>query len=271
MRQVRDYKELKLTVGSPFILEAWVQGSALDKAQAHRVAPYWYPSLVIIRQWDMTGEVAKAELGLMGPRLNAHIYRPDQGVELIGLALAPEALIALFNVRSDEVMDAFIPLSNPGFRQMEWADAIIDMAEGGMEAPYLLSAMTKMVHAQPLNHNATHKSSKNNKIAECMRASHGRTPIKVLAEHFDICERALHRDFTARLGISPKAYARLLRFNGLLKDLDLNPDKSWAMRALDFGLSDQAHLNREFAHWMGVAPRQIAQERRYGLSDFSKN
>ncbi|WP_019961796.1 AraC family transcriptional regulator [Woodsholea maritima] len=271
MRQVRDYKELNFSTRSPFILEAWVQGSRLHKAQAHRVAPYWYASLVIVRHWVPSGDVSKLEFGLMGPRLKAHIYQPDQGVELIGLALAPEALIALFNLRSDEVMDAFISLTDTSLVESDWAWPILNKAQQGFDAPGLLADMAQAVLSSLSNHNTAIKSSKNNKIAEFMRLDGGQAPIKALAAHFEVCERGLHRDFTARLGIGPKAYARLLRFNALLKDLDLNPAKSWAMRALDFGLSDQAHLNREFAHWIGVAPRQAAHERRHGVSDFSKN
>ncbi|MEH6421359.1 helix-turn-helix domain-containing protein [Pseudomonas sp. CGJS7] len=68
-----------------------------------------------------------------------------------------------------------------------------------------------------------------------------------------------HRRFIAGFrdlaGLTPKRYARVLRFKGLLAALAATPRPDWAQLALDAGYFDQSHLIREFREFAGVSPR----------------
>lgn len=68
-----------------------------------------------------------------------------------------------------------------------------------------------------------------------------------------------HRRFIAGFrdaaGLSPKRYARVLRFKRLLQALAATPRPDWAQLALDGGYFDQSHLIREFREFAGVSPR----------------
>lgn len=56
-------------------------------------------------------------------------------------------------------------------------------------------------------------------------------------------------------GLSPKRYARVLRFKRLLQALAASPRPDWAQLALAAGYFDQSHLIRDFREFTGVAPR----------------
>jgi len=74
-----------------------------------------------------------------------------------------------------------------------------------------------------------------------------------------------HRHFIAlfrrAVGLSPKLYCRVLRFQRALGRVALDRTASWAAIALEAGYSDQAHFHRDFVEFAGVTPtayRRIA-------------
>lgn len=71
-----------------------------------------------------------------------------------------------------------------------------------------------------------------------------------------------HRHFIAAFheaaGLTPKRYARVLRFKRLLAALAATPRPEWARLALEAGYCDQSHLIREFREFAGVTPSEYS-------------
>lgn len=73
--------------------------------------------------------------------------------------------------------------------------------------------------------------------------------------------RHLALTFTRAVGISPKSYQRLRRFNRVLEHFHRSKTSSFAEAAAAYGYADQAHMNREFVRFTGLTPgsyRRIA-------------
>ena len=62
--------------------------------------------------------------------------------------------------------------------------------------------------------------------------------------------------FREAVGLTPKAYCRVQRFQHVLKRASAGGAIDWAAVALDSGYCDQSHLNREFRAFAGVTPGQ---------------
>lgn len=60
--------------------------------------------------------------------------------------------------------------------------------------------------------------------------------------------------FERSVGLTPKRYARVLRFHTLVEQLAGQPRIDWAQAAADAGYADQAHLTREFRRLAGITP-----------------
>jgi AraC-like DNA-binding protein len=60
--------------------------------------------------------------------------------------------------------------------------------------------------------------------------------------------------FRAEIGLAPKVYCRLRRFQQVLWRLAASRDVPWGELALSLGYADQAHFNREFREFAGVTP-----------------
>lgn len=81
-----------------------------------------------------------------------------------------------------------------------------------------------------------------------------------VAEALGVSERHLRRVFSDVVGLSPKAYFKLIRFERALKAAKDGRDSSWSDIAVDAGYYDQAHLITDFRSIAGATPREFLAE-----------
>ncbi|MCF2716621.1 helix-turn-helix domain-containing protein [Paenibacillus sp. UKAQ_18] len=97
--------------------------------------------------------------------------------------------------------------------------------------------------------------------------SGGSVGVKELAEREAISERQLNRKFGQWIGISPKKFSEVVRFQSVLHSIQSGGDLDWAELALKHSFFDQAHLIRDFRRFYGDSPLTAAKDLRK-LSDF---
>src|SRR5947207_3252054 len=85
----------------------------------------------------------------------------------------------------------------------------------------------------------------------------GRIPVAELAAGTGWSHRHLASRFRQQVGLSPKAYGRVLRFQRAVARLGRAP---LADLAASCGYYDQAHLNRDFRELAGTTPTDLAAE-----------
>ncbi|MGO4950752.1 helix-turn-helix domain-containing protein [Paenibacillus sp. S25] len=97
--------------------------------------------------------------------------------------------------------------------------------------------------------------------------SAGSVGVKELAECEAISERQLNRKFGQWIGISPKKFSEVVRFQSVLHSIQSGGDLDWTELALKHSFFDQAHLIRDFRRFYGDSPLTAAKDLRK-LSDF---
>lgn len=73
-------------------------------------------------------------------------------------------------------------------------------------------------------------------------------------------QKHLITQFRRYLGLTPKYYQRILRFNDILRFLQSDHRPAWAAVAHHCGFTDQSHFIREFRHFSGFSPQQFVDE-----------
>jgi AraC-like DNA-binding protein len=81
--------------------------------------------------------------------------------------------------------------------------------------------------------------------------------------------------FTEEVGLTPKLYCRIRRFQGVLRQVRGAGRVAWARAALDAGYFDQAHCVRDFRAFSGLSPTAYLRNwgehlRRVPLADRGK-
>lgn len=87
-----------------------------------------------------------------------------------------------------------------------------------------------------------------------LEASAGNLSLGALAAEFDLTPKGLIALFREHTGLTPKLAARIVRFEGALRELRSGTLASLADLAAAAGYADQAHFTREFADFTGTTP-----------------
>ncbi|HVY45820.1 MAG TPA: helix-turn-helix domain-containing protein, partial [Minicystis sp.] len=84
--------------------------------------------------------------------------------------------------------------------------------------------------------------------------------VHVIAGDLGVSERHLRRLFRDAVGVGPKAFAKLARFDRALRAAREDQRAGWASIAAAAGYYDQAHLIAEFRAIAGATPRALLLE-----------
>lgn len=87
-----------------------------------------------------------------------------------------------------------------------------------------------------------------------LQRSHGRIAIGRLADDLSVSRKRLIARFHDQIGLPPKTIGRIYRFNRMLAHLQRPKRPSLAELADACGYYDQAHFNRDFRDFAGMAP-----------------
>jgi AraC-like DNA-binding protein len=98
-------------------------------------------------------------------------------------------------------------------------------------------------------------------LGKFARAPHIRSVLEV-AKEAGLSRRRFAQLFREQVGLTPKLYCRVHRFQGVLRQIALRAPVDWADLALAGGYCDQAHLANEFRSFSGISPSSyLAGER----------
>lgn len=94
-----------------------------------------------------------------------------------------------------------------------------------------------------------------------------------LADQACLSPKQFYNLFTQRMGISPKLYARIARFDRSVKLKNAQPTKDWLSIALELGYHDYQHLVRDYKEFTHLTPTLFNQreshapERSFGRAE----
>ena len=97
--------------------------------------------------------------------------------------------------------------------------------------------------------------------------TNGRTTIRELLGEIGWSEKHFARQFTRDIGVTPKMFARILRFHRAVRTLT-RADMRLVDLALDCGYFDQAHFARDFREFAGVTASELLASQRPDGSGF---
>ncbi|MBI1342734.1 MAG: helix-turn-helix domain-containing protein [Terrimonas sp.] len=69
--------------------------------------------------------------------------------------------------------------------------------------------------------------------------------------------RQFERNFLTRVGISPKLFIRIVRFEQAMKIKNEFPEKNWAAIAMECGYADSSHLLKDFKSFADFPPSEF--------------
>lgn len=86
------------------------------------------------------------------------------------------------------------------------------------------------------------------------------TKYNKIIEEYGATQKHLIDQFKRFVGLKPKEFQRILRFNDILKLIQEKEQITWTDVAYSCGYSDQSHFIKEFKHFSGFNPREFIKE-----------
>jgi AraC-like DNA-binding protein len=89
---------------------------------------------------------------------------------------------------------------------------------------------------------------------EMFGKNQARPTVREAAKYLGLSQRRFIQVFKAEVGITPKLFSRIQRFQQTRTLIQHNPSINWADLAVDLGYFDQSHFIREFIEFSGLSP-----------------
>ena len=179
---------------------------------------------------------------------------------------------AVIEIAIWELTDSAIPLEDLSrrlFREFEWVRDLSSMTKAAAALDSILNAFAERacIDYDPVSYAVSN-----------LERTDGLISIREIADHIGWSTRQLQRRCKDTVGISPKLFGRMQRFQGVFRTME-DAASEWVNAAVRCGYYDQAHLIRDFREFPGKTPtalldqeidlsRRFVQPRR--MSHFSK-
>jgi AraC-like DNA-binding protein len=178
---------------------------------------------------------------------------------MIGVHFRPGGASALLGVPCSELADAHVNLASL------WGEAFAaELRERLCEAPThhvrfrrLEGALMRRLHAQSRQHPVVPFA------LDCFTRPGVHASVQDVARQFGLSYRRFLTIFTDEVGLSPKLYCRILRFQQAHALAQRTGHIDWAQLALECGFFDQSHLANEFRKLSGLTPTEYQRKIRH--------
>lgn len=87
-----------------------------------------------------------------------------------------------------------------------------------------------------------------------IRLTSGNVSLKKIADKLGISQKQLERRFKAKIGLPPKQFSQIIRFQTVLKKIKKNGMSDLLSVIYDCGFYDQSHFIKEFKSFTGTTP-----------------
>ena len=186
---------------------------------------------------------------LCGPRSEPFVIDTAQQDRVFGIQFCPGGTFPFFHAPCREFENRDVDLD------LLWRDAADHLREQLMEAPSaedmfqvaeaaLLARLVRPLELHPAISYA----------ARSFSTRPHRAKVAAVVDSIGLSHRRFLQIFTDQIGMTPKAFCRVQRFQRVLRQINAAPHVDWLQLALDCGYYDQAHFIHDFQSFSGFSP-----------------
>lgn len=200
----------------------------------------------------------------LGGTMTAYgILQGDPGCTLTGIRFWPGAVYALFSQTMEPLVDSTIEFPDEELcilmQQTENLDGRLNL--------WLNKRSTEPTVQTAGKYDFIY-------LRKRMYDSGGQVTVEELADEMCVSNRTLQRIFKKNVGIPPKDFLRIIRFQEVLKRLqilrsenELSAEKESLLQvAFELGYYDHGHLTNEFKKYSGILPSELSLFYKTGIS-----
>ncbi|WP_436517590.1 DUF6597 domain-containing transcriptional factor [Ekhidna sp. To15] len=233
------------------VKEYWVFENDDPAIHTQKIIPDGYSEIIIhygeSYRINLSGTWESQSSLLFSSQISKFFFLENTGKSgMVGIKLHPTAFYQLFHLDVSPFTDKVLEL-----------EAIIgDPATELRTSTHGNSIAHRVELVEKWMKNQLQNLQPQPKIDQCIKEiheSHGMIDIEQMADHVQLSTRQLERLFKKIIGLTPKFYCRIIRFNYIFEVIKDQKD-SWIRTALQSGFFDQSHFIKNFKEFTGEEP-----------------
>ena len=246
----------------PYVSMLWLLERYVATHTRERALPTGHIGLVINLaddRWSLyaPGDLTRAERlsgSLVGGATDRYtILDPREQAASMGAQFTATGAAALLGLPASELTDRDVGLADLwGDRAQQLRERWIDLPTPEARLDALEAALLQRLRSAKVIDIA---------VAHATRRfdSEPGVTVRAVARELGVSDQRLIRRFRETVGLTPKRYARVRRFQSVVQHVGAGRAIDWPQLAADCGFYDQAHLINEFRAFAGVTPVEFAR------------
>jgi AraC-like DNA-binding protein len=186
---------------------------------------------------------------LSGPYAGSFMSDTAEEAAILGVHFKPGGAFAILGIPAMEFADTHVDLKTIwGPRATELRERLCALSEPAERFRLVEQALMQRLCDPHAGHAAIRPA------LNLLAGTHGQVRIRDVARRVDLSQRRFIEVFATEVGLTPKLFGRIQRFQHAISHSHQAPKVDWAQIAVDCGYFDQSHLIREFIEFSGAAP-----------------
>jgi AraC-like DNA-binding protein len=241
---------------SKFVDSFWIYEGHASEHKIGRILPTGTLELVInlrqneLRFYDAEGPENYSRFsGAIVSGAHGRGLTPTEEAFIIGVHFKPGGAFPFLGLPADDLADTHVDLETLWGRSSGRLRGRLCEARTSAERFQLLQeALLSRLWNGVENHYAVSTA------LEMFAKNQARPTVREVGKYLGLSQRRFIQVFKAEVGMTPKLFSRIQRFQQTRTFIQHNPSIKWADLAVDFGYFDQSHLIREFLEFSGLTP-----------------
>ena len=248
----------------PFVDLIWQYNGLLQAHDLERVLPTGTMSIIINLADDKSRKYAPADPRrverlpgsiLSGPHGAYFLIGTAEQASVLGVAFTPGGAAPFLHMPASEVRDLLVSLEDV------WGAEAHGLRERLLEAtPDGRFAILESWLLQQACGDLTQHPAVTHALTEFGGVPHIQS-VSEVTDHVGLSSRRFIEVFDDEIGLTPKLYCRIRRFQHAIRLVHESDDVDWADLAARVGYYDQSHLIGEFQEFSGLNPSAYLKDR----------
>lgn len=191
---------------------------------------------------------------IVGMRTSRVFLIPDGEIDYLGIEFCPHGLRSFLDFNCTNITDSFLEI---GLLKNKLNEALKPI----MNEVFSDEKRVEIIERRLLSLISRIDYTPDNYFIEALNViekNYGSISVRDVCDNIGVSTRQLNREFERFIGVSPKFYSRIVRFNNFLDKLKvIEKIESFTELAYQCGYSDQAHMIHECSDFTGLPPKEL--------------
>jgi AraC-like DNA-binding protein len=197
---------------------------------------------------------ASAETAVIGPMTAVGAPRDPARAEMIGAYFLSGRASPFVRVPTSHLVDRIVALNDLWGRCAADLTGELSAKREEQRVDALERALLRRLGRAPARSSSVDAAG----LASWVTAERGRVSVARMADAAGVSRQTLARAFRETVGVTPKVYCMLARFQAALAYAGRGANVEWASVASDLGYADQSHMIMEFRRFSSLTPHEVA-------------